>query len=112
MSPGDSGNLGDLDLSTLQRYMPDVNFPTSKEEVASSAESNGAPRALVQHIRIAPVARFGSLDRVLGYLTVTESLLRRGKGGGDEQSPKDFPQTNNRMRDLPGDWTGGGPDDL
>jgi Protein of unknown function (DUF2795) len=59
------GDLGNLDLSTLQRFLPDVNFPASKEEVASSAESNDAPQELVQQIRSASTERFNNPDEVL-----------------------------------------------
>jgi hypothetical protein len=38
------GNLGNLDLGQLQGYLQGVNFPAGKEEVASNAESNNAPR--------------------------------------------------------------------
>src|SRR3712207_8392972 len=60
MSLGNLGDLGNLDLSTLQQYLPDVNFPASKEEVASNAESNNAPQELVQQIRSASTERFNS----------------------------------------------------
>ena len=59
------GDLGNLDLSTLQQFLPDVNFPASKEEVASSAESNDAPQEVVQQIRNASTERFNSPDEVL-----------------------------------------------
>ena len=65
MSLGNLGDLGNLDLSTLQQYLPNVNFPASKEEVASSAESNNAPQELVQQIRSASTERFNSPDEVL-----------------------------------------------
>jgi hypothetical protein len=65
MSLGNLGDLGNLDLSTLQQYLPDVNFPASKEEVASSAESNNAPQELVQQIRNASTERFNSPDEVM-----------------------------------------------
>jgi hypothetical protein len=39
----DLGNLGNLDLGQLQQYPQGVGFPAQKEEVASNAESNGAP---------------------------------------------------------------------
>ena len=35
---------GNLDLSTLNQYLKGANFPAEKEEVASNAESNGAPQ--------------------------------------------------------------------
>jgi Protein of unknown function (DUF2795) len=65
MSLGNLGDLGNLDLNTLQQFLPDVNFPASKEEVASSAESNDAPQELVQQIRSASTERFNSPDEVL-----------------------------------------------
>ena len=43
--------VGNLDLDQLQQYLPGVNFPAGKEEVASNAESNNAPQELVQQIR-------------------------------------------------------------
>ena len=39
----DLGALGDLNLSELQQYVGGINFPADKQEVASGAESNGAP---------------------------------------------------------------------
>jgi hypothetical protein len=65
MSLGDLGDLGNLDLSTLQQFLPDVNYPASREEVASSAETNNAPQELVQQIRSASTERFNSPDEVL-----------------------------------------------
>jgi hypothetical protein len=65
MSLGNLGDLSNLDLSTLQQFLPDVNFPASREEVASSAETNNAPQELVQQIRSASTERFNSPDEVL-----------------------------------------------
>ena len=65
MSLGNLGGLGNLDLSTLQQFLPDVNFPASREEVAASAEGNNAPQELVQQIRSASTERFDSPDDVL-----------------------------------------------
>jgi hypothetical protein len=42
-----SGNLSDLNLSELQQYLGDTNFPANKQHVASNAEGNGAPQAVV-----------------------------------------------------------------
>ena len=47
----DLGGLSDLNLSELQQYLGGMNFPADKEEVASSAESNNAPSAVVAQIR-------------------------------------------------------------
>ena len=65
MSLGNLGDLGNLDLSTLQQFLPNVNYPASREEVASSAESNNAPQELVQQIRNASTQQFNSPDEVL-----------------------------------------------
>jgi hypothetical protein len=65
MSLGDLGDLGNLDLSTLQQFIPNVNFPASKEEVASTAQSNDAPQEVVDRIRNAGTDTFNSADEVL-----------------------------------------------
>jgi hypothetical protein len=61
----DLGGLSDLNLSELQQYLQSMNFPAQKEEVASSAESNGAPQAVVTQIRNAATERFESPEQVL-----------------------------------------------
>ena len=45
MGLGNLGNLGNLDLGQLQGFVQGVNFPASKEEVASTAEGNNAPES-------------------------------------------------------------------
>ena len=60
-----SGGLSDLNLSELQQYLGGMNFPANKQEVASSAESNGAPQAVVAQIRNAATERFESPEEVL-----------------------------------------------
>jgi hypothetical protein len=60
-----SGNLSDLNLSELQQYLGDTNFPADKQEVASDAESNGAPQAVVAGIRNSSIERFEGLEEVL-----------------------------------------------
>jgi hypothetical protein len=37
----------DFDPDDAQQYLEDVDYPASKEEVASAAESNGAPEEQV-----------------------------------------------------------------
>ena len=61
----DLGNLGNLDLGQLQQFLQGVNFPAPKDEVASNAESNGAPQNLVDQIRNAATERFNSPEEVL-----------------------------------------------
>jgi hypothetical protein len=61
----DLGGLSDLNLSELQQYLGRTNFPADKQEVASNAESNDAPQAVVDQIRNSSIERFGSLEEVL-----------------------------------------------
>ncbi len=51
-------DLPNLGLGQLQQYLQGVNFPAQRDEVASSAESNGAPQSVAQN-------RFNSQDEVL-----------------------------------------------
>jgi hypothetical protein len=65
------GVAGECPLTTVHsqphvgQYLQGVNFPAQKEEVASNAESNGAPQDLVQQIRNSGQATFNSADEVL-----------------------------------------------
>ena len=59
---------GDYSVSTLNRYLKGTNFPASKEEVASNAESNGATQELVTQIRNANTERFESAQEVMQAL--------------------------------------------
>ena len=59
----DLPNLGNL--GQLQQYLQGVNFPARREEVASNAESNGAPQNMVDGIRNAARDKFNSQDEVL-----------------------------------------------
>jgi Protein of unknown function (DUF2795) len=61
----DLGGLSDLNLSELQQYLGRTNFPANKQEVASNAESNDAPQAVVSQIRNSSIERFGSPEEVL-----------------------------------------------
>jgi hypothetical protein len=61
----DLGGLSDLNLSELQQYLGTMNFPADKQELASNAEGNGAPQAVVAQIRNAAIERFDSPEEVL-----------------------------------------------
>ena len=61
----DLPNLGNLGPDQLQQYLQGVNFPAQKDEVASNAESNGAPQNIVDGIRNAAQNQFNSQDEVL-----------------------------------------------
>jgi hypothetical protein len=60
-----SDNLSDLNLSELQQYLGDTNFPADKQQVASNAQSNGAPQAVVAQLRNSSIERFEGLEEVL-----------------------------------------------
>ncbi len=60
-----SGGLSDLNLSELHQYLGRINFPADKQEVASNAESNDAPQAVVAQIRNSAIERFDSLEEML-----------------------------------------------
>jgi Protein of unknown function (DUF2795) len=61
----DLGGLSDLNLSELQQYLGRTNFPANKQEVASNAQSNDAPQAVVSQIRNSSIERFNSPEEVL-----------------------------------------------
>jgi hypothetical protein len=58
-------NLDNLEMGTLMQYLPGVNFPAEKEQVASTAESNNAPQEMVRRIRNARTQRYNHPDNVL-----------------------------------------------
>ena len=60
--------LGDLSPADVQKYLEGLNFPASKEEVVATAESNGAPQALVEQIRALGPEQFSSPDDVVSVL--------------------------------------------
>lgn len=67
--PPPLSDFGDLDTETLMQYLPDVNFPAEKEQVASTAESNNAPQEMVWRIRNARTQRYDHPDNVLEAVT-------------------------------------------
>jgi hypothetical protein len=58
-------NLDKLDVRTLMQYLPGVDFPSEKEEVASTAESNNAPQEMVWRIRNARTQPYTHPNNVL-----------------------------------------------
>ena len=65
---GETVVLGDLGPADVQKYLEGLDFPASKEAVASTAESNGAPQALVEQIRALGPEEFSSPDDVVSAL--------------------------------------------
>jgi Protein of unknown function (DUF2795) len=58
-------DLSNLRLPELLQYLPGVRFPAEKEQVASTAEGNGAPQELVEKIRDARRQSFNGPHEVL-----------------------------------------------
>ena len=67
--PPHPSDFGDLDTETLMRYLPGVDFPAEKEQVASTAEGNDAPQEMVWRIRNARTQRYVHPDNVLEAVT-------------------------------------------
>jgi len=65
MGLGNLGDLGNLDLGQLQQYLPNLNFPASKDEVVSEVQNNDAPQEVVDQIRNASTDTFNNADEVL-----------------------------------------------
>jgi hypothetical protein len=58
----------DFNPDDAQQYLEGVEYPASKEEVASGAESNGAPGELVERIQALGTPEFSSVDDVVTEL--------------------------------------------
>jgi Protein of unknown function (DUF2795) len=58
----------DFNPDDAQQYLDDADYPTSKEEVAATAESNGAPGELVERIRALSTPEFSSAEEVVSEL--------------------------------------------
>jgi hypothetical protein len=63
------GNLGDslsnLDLDQITQYLPNVNFPASKDEVVSEVQNNNAPQEVVDQIKNSSNDTFNNANEVL-----------------------------------------------
>jgi len=63
---GDSlGDLSNLDLSQLQQYLPNLDFPAGKDQVVSEVQDNGAPQEVVDAVKNSGTETFNSADEVL-----------------------------------------------
>jgi hypothetical protein len=58
----------DSNPDDAQQYVEGADYPASKDEVASAAESNGAPNELVEMIRSLSTPEFSSADQVVTEL--------------------------------------------
>ena len=58
----------DFNPDDARQYLEGVEYPASKEEVASAAESNGAPGELVERIQALGTPEFSSAQEVVSEL--------------------------------------------
>jgi Protein of unknown function (DUF2795) len=58
----------DFNPDDAQQFLEGADYPASKEDVASTAESNGAPDELVERIRALSTPEFSSPEEVVTEL--------------------------------------------
>jgi hypothetical protein len=58
----------DFNSDDAQKYLEGADYPASKEDVAATAESNGAPEELVERIRALSTPEFSSPEEVVSDL--------------------------------------------
>ena len=63
------GNLGDsldnLSLDQLTQYLPNLDFPASKDEVVSEVQNNGAPQEVIDQLKNSSTDTFNNSQEVL-----------------------------------------------
>jgi hypothetical protein len=63
------GNLGDsldnLGLEQLTQYLPNLDFPASKDEVVSEAQNNNAPQEVIDQLKNSSSDTFNNANEVL-----------------------------------------------
>ena len=65
MGLGNLGDLSNLDLGQLQQYLPNMNFPASKDEVISEVKNNDAPQDVIDQLKNSSSDTFNNADEVL-----------------------------------------------
>jgi hypothetical protein len=58
----------DFDPDDTKQYLEGVDYPASKEDLASTAEGNGAPEELVERLRTLSRPTFSGPDEVVAEL--------------------------------------------
>jgi hypothetical protein len=58
----------DFDPDDVTKYLEGVDFPASKDDIATSAENNGAPDELVERLRTLGRPDFSGPDEVVAEL--------------------------------------------
>jgi hypothetical protein len=63
------GNLGDslsnLDLGQITQYLPNLDFPASKDEVVSEFQNNNAPQEVIDQIENSSTDTFNNAQEIL-----------------------------------------------
>ena len=63
------GNLGDslsnLDLGQLTQYLPNLDFPASKDDVVSEVQNNNAPQEVIDQLKNSSTDTFTNAEEVL-----------------------------------------------
>jgi Protein of unknown function (DUF2795) len=63
------GNVGDslsnLDLDQITQYLPNLDFPASKDEVVSEVQNNNAPQEVIDQIKNSSTDTFNNTQEVL-----------------------------------------------
>ena len=63
------GNLGDsldnLGLDQLTQYLPNLDFPASKDEVVSEVQNNNAPQEGIDQLKNSSTDTFNNSQEVL-----------------------------------------------
>jgi hypothetical protein len=58
----------DINPDEVPQYFENVDFPASKEDLASAAEGNGAPEELLERLRTLGRPSFSGPDEVVAEL--------------------------------------------
>jgi hypothetical protein len=62
---GDLGDLRNLNLDQVTQYLPDMNFPASKDEVISEFQNNQAPQDLIDQVKNSSTDSFNNAGEIL-----------------------------------------------
>jgi hypothetical protein len=58
----------DINPDQATQYLEDVDYPASKEDLASAAQDNGAPEELIERLRTLGRPSFSGPDEVVAEL--------------------------------------------
>ena len=62
---GDLGDLSNLNLDQLSQYLPNLDFPASKDEVVSEIQNNNAPQEVIDQVKNSSNDTFNNAGEVL-----------------------------------------------